>query len=110
MKNDYEQGTNQLRQYLDSVPDELIQTANRYLDELENEMELHRVQCNKDYESCKDIATRDLANYFKDNPTNYQGCIYNIRNGRDIDKIIIRMVEPHETETMNDFLGETCNN
>lgn len=79
MKNDYEQGTTQLRQYLDTVPDELMETANRYLTELEKEMDLHRVQCTKDYEACKDIATRDLANYFKDNPTNYQGCIYNIR-------------------------------
>lgn len=94
MKNDFEQNTNTLCNYLNNVPDELSKTAKKYHSDLLDAMCTHHAKALVLKDDLRDIETRDLHEYFKNNPSPYQSCIYNLRNGKNIDKILIKMIEP----------------
>ena len=54
---------------------------------------------NQEFEKkTKDIPIEKLYKYFEENPCKYKGCIYNLRNGKDISKIIIKFIEPKNVE------------
>ena len=89
-----EQNTNTLCNYLNNVPDELSKTAKKYHSDLLDAMCTHHAKALVLKDDLRDIETRDLHEYFKDNPSPYQSCIYNLRNGKNIDKILIKMIEP----------------
>ena len=106
MKNDSEQKTNVLKTYLDNVPDELVTTAKRYCDELYEDMSKHRSNAERLLETLSDIPTRELQNYFRENPSIYQPCIYCLRSGTSMDKILIRLSEPEKGfEDVSDMIS-----
>ena len=98
-----EQGTNQLQHYLDSgIPDEFALIAKSYVEEITNEINIHKENAIKEFNELKDIPTNELYKYYNSHSNMYQHCIYSLRNGKDITKNIIKMVEPEVQ--MGDFL------
>lgn len=93
-KNDLEQNTESLKPYLENVPDELAKTAKKYMSELNEEMEKHRQNALTLSKELENIETRDLSKYFKDNPSPYQYCLYQIRNNKSFDRLLIKLIEP----------------
>lgn len=95
MKNDLEQGTNQLQEYLNmGIPDEFSNIAKSYVKELEEEMEQHRQLAIKEYNELIDIPKNELHKYYKVHSNKYQHCNYALRDGKDITRNLIKMVEP----------------
>lgn len=93
-KNDLEQAKNDLTSYMNNVPDELSKTAQRYLEELQAAMNEHKQNAINLYEATQNIPTKDLSGYFKETPSIYQSCVYNIRNNKSYDKLLIKLIEP----------------
>ena len=96
MKNDFEQHTDTLKPYLENVPDELSVTAQKYHKELLDEMNHHHANALVLYDELKNVNTSELHNYFLKNPSQYQACVYNLRNAKNIDKLLIKMIEPQK--------------
>ncbi len=93
-KIDLEQNTNVLQDYLNQIPDELRKTANQYIVELRNSLQEQKQKVLELDKSLTNIPTKDLFKYFKDNPSEYQSCIFNLRSNKPIDKILIKFIEP----------------
>ena len=98
MKNDLEQNTQILKQYFSNLPDEIVIEAEQYKKELQEEYNKIQELVNQEFEKTKDIPIEKLYKYFEENPCEYKGCIYNLRNGKDISKIIIKFIEPKNVE------------
>ena len=95
MKNDLEQGTTQLQNYLESgVPDEFSKIAKGYVQELNEEMNVHKENAIKEYNDLIDIPKNELYKYYKVHSNTYQSCNYALRDGKDITRHLIKMVEP----------------
>lgn len=94
MKNDLEQQTDSLKTYLESLPDELCGTANKYIEELNNLINEKRLQAYKLADSVKHIDRKDLAAYFKNSNDELWQTIYRIRDGKSFDKFLIKIIEP----------------
>ena len=107
-KTDLEQNTNLLEDYLNQVPDELQKTVDRYMSELHNSLEEQRQTVLDLAKNLINIQTKDLLKYFKDNPSMYQSCIFNLRSNKPIDKILIKFIEPETGfEDMQNVLYES---
>lgn len=101
-KIDLEQDTNKLKEYINSLPDELLNIAQGYLNELNNELDELR---NKVYElaqTVKDIDRKDLSSYFKNSKDNLWQNIYSVRLGRSFDRSLIKLIEPKESEMLDE--------
>lgn len=99
IKNDFEQGTTQLQDYLNmGVPDEFSEIAKDYVKDLEDEMSILYDFVLMEYENTKDIPRKELYKYYKDNPSKYMHCVYAMRDNKSevVRKNLIRMVEPEE--------------
>lgn len=94
MKNDLEQHTNTLNDYVNNVPDELSKTAQRYINEIKEEVDKYYNLVAEYSEHYKDVETRDLYKVFKEDPVPYQSAVYNFRNGHDLSRTLIKLVEP----------------
>lgn len=94
MKNDLEQHTNTLNDYVNNVPDELSKTAQRYINEIKEEIDKYYNLVAEYSEHYKDVETRDLYKVFKKDPVPYQSAVYNFRNGYDLSRTLIKLVEP----------------
>ena len=96
MRNDLKtyNSSNELSEYLGRVPDEFIKTANRYVSELQNSLKELEQQVLIIVEAVKNLSNKELAFWFKDNPNDLQGAVFNYRNGKDINKVLIDMIEP----------------
>lgn len=103
MKNDYEQNTTLLQDYVKDVPDEFSSLVKQYIDELNNELDVLCKEAQTLYEQTKDIEQRDLAKHLGDNV--YKSCIFNLRNGKDIRKILIKMIQPEQGINTDDLIG-----
>ena len=87
-----------LKQYFSNLPDEIVIEAEQYKKELQEEYNKIQELINQEFEKTKDIPIKKLYKYFEENPCEYKGCIYNLRNGKDISKIIIKFIEPKNVE------------
>ena len=94
MKNDLEQGTRDIVEYINALPDELSNVAKSYFNEIIDEMNSLEKEANILANKLKDINTKDLSKYFKENPNKLNFCIYNIRQGKSIRRTLIKLVEP----------------
>lgn len=103
MKNDLEQNTNTLQQFIYQIPDEFLKVGKKYIQDLNNELEVLEKEVQQEYEKLHDIEIRDFNNYFKENPSKYQSCMYSLRNGKEIKKILIKMIEPQQGINIEDL-------
>ena len=94
MKNDLEQHTNTLNDYVNNVPDELSKTAQRYINEIKEEIDKYYNLVAEYSEHYKEVETKDLYKVFKKDPVPYQSAVYGFRNGYDLSRILIKFVEP----------------
>ena len=88
---------NLINEYFNNVPDELMKTAKRYKQEIDNAMEEKRKEAYILAKSVENIDRKDLQKYFKQNPNELWLTVYSIRDNKPFDRNIIKMVEP-ETE------------
>lgn len=103
MRIDMEQNTSFLSEYEDKMPDELVQLYKQYKAELEQALEDRRAEAQAVFEEVKDIPTRELHSYFVEHPTVFMPAVYNMRNGKPIDRVLIKMIEPKTGTIVEDF-------
>lgn len=87
---------NVIDSYLTGLPDELYKTGQEYYLALLKERTTILDEANKIAEQVKHLDNKQLGLYFKDNPNKYSGIVFNIRNNKPVDGIIIRMIEPKQ--------------
>lgn len=97
-KIDLEQGTNKLQDYAQSLPDEVFKDYEKYYNELKDELKIHINNVMLLADALKHIETRDLSVYFQKYPSVYQSPIYMLRAGKDMNRYLIKLIEPKEEE------------
>ena len=104
-KNSIEQGIDVFQPYMENVPDELFTLAKKWKDELEGKMNKLKEDSVKLYRGTLNIKQEKLADYFKENQSELMPLVYNLRNGKSLDKLLIKMVEPENDEGLEEIKG-----
>lgn len=102
-KNDIEQGTDLLNEYMNQLPDEIYKEAQNYFSELKLELENEHTFALIEANAVKDIEKRDLKAYYEKNPSKYMSFVYNYRNGKSNVRTLIKFIEPKENFYEYDF-------
>lgn len=93
-KNDLEQNTNVLEEYLKTVPDELYKIAKSYMEELEQDMQIYLDRASFVLHDTRNLTMKALANFLNNDPIRH--VVFAMRNEKDPKKVIIKMIEPEE--------------
>jgi len=94
-KNDLEQNTEFLKEYFNELPDELYSIAKQYFSEITADIEQKRLEAVKLYEDTLDIPRDTLYSKIHDNEL--WPCVFLLRDGKQLDKSLIKFVEPVES-------------
>lgn len=104
-KNDIYQGTDSVGEYMKDVPDELYKIAENYLEEVGINLFNLTQKALQLHEDTKHIPQKELAQYMKDHPNELNSCLFSIRNGKPVDKYLIKLVEPEQGFNVEDLNG-----
>ena len=106
MKSDLEQNTNLLKPYMDAVPDELAKTAQRYHNEIMEELNKKQKEAYDLYLETRDVPQKELCKVLMERNPQLRGAVFNIRKGVPIEKTLIKLIEPEPGfETMEEMFN-----
>ncbi len=88
------------------LPDELYKLARKYEKELKDHQTQILLEAQKQLKTLTHIKTRDLMSYFNKEDSNFTpdmiALIFNLRNGKSCDRILIKAIEPSQAEELNE--------